>query len=116
MRLKSSFFVSALLNRLFKAGAYGAVLHKGAEDAGAIFLLARHRDGTASLAGPAPQSLNREDDGERRFELRLDHAEPDAIDQLMAREIKFDPDLWFVEVEGQEIADIVEVVFDNQSD
>jgi hypothetical protein len=50
------------------------------------------------LYGPAPQALV-EDDGGRRFQRLLD-ADPLAVEDRVAREIRFDGDLWLVEIEN----------------
>lgn len=100
MRLKTEIFVSALVRRIFGDGGFAAVERKGEEQAGAIFLTQRFRDGLVSLYAPAPQSFF--DEGEergRKFERRLDRAEEDAVREALGREIRFDPDLWVVEVE-----------------
>ncbi len=49
--------MSAFLRRTMVEGLYGAVLHKGAEEAGAVFVLVNHLDGTCHLFGPAPAPL-----------------------------------------------------------
>ena len=55
MRLKSELFVSALLRRVFNLGGYAAVLRKGAEDAGAIFIRQRSRLGQKRSMPPRPR-------------------------------------------------------------
>lgn len=102
MRLTSDLFISALTRRIFRDGGFAAVERKGAEGAGAIFLRQRHRDGTETLYGPAPQSIFEEDRPERQFERRVDRGEADAVDAVVARELKWDPDLWLVEIETED--------------
>ncbi|MFV8096477.1 DUF1491 family protein, partial [Enterobacter cloacae complex sp.6730737] len=51
MRLKSAIFVSALLRRAQVEGAYGVVVRRGSEEAGAIFVKVSRLDGTAALYG-----------------------------------------------------------------
>lgn len=100
MRLRSDMFVSALIRTAFSRGGYAAVERKGMDQAGAIFIRQRFRDGCETLFGPAPQSLV-DDEGamDRRFERRLDQAEPEDVAALMERETKWDQDLWLVELE-----------------
>jgi hypothetical protein len=111
MRLKTEIFVSALVRRIFIEGGFAAVERKGEEQAGAIFLTQRFRDGLVSLYAPAPQSFF--DEGEergRKFEQRLERAEEDAVREALARETRFDPDLWIVEVETEKpLEDYVEI-------
>lgn len=110
MRLRSDIFVSALTRQVFNRGGYAAVEHKGAESAGAIYLRQRFRDGLETLYAPAPQAMFGEDEAETRlFERRFEKTEPAAIDDFIARERRFDPDLWVVELEIDEIGDLVAV-------
>ncbi len=108
MRLRSDIFVSALVRRLFARGDFAAVERKGEEQAGAIFIRQRFRDGSETLYAPAPQSLfDEEESGTRLFEVRIDRKEPQEIRETLDRELKFDPDLWVVELETDDIAEIV---------
>ncbi len=110
MRLKSEIFVSALTRRVFNAGDYAAVLRKGAAEAGAIFIRQRTRQGTEVLYGPASQSFFQEDPVPGRlFEVRLDKADAETVEAALAREIRFDPDCWIVEIEVEERGDLFEV-------
>jgi hypothetical protein len=59
-------------------------------------------DGTATLFGPAPQSLVDEGGGGRLFTALLENVVPYEIEERMAREGRFDPDFWFVEIEDRE--------------
>lgn len=113
MRLKSHIFVSAVLRRAFALGGYAAVLRKGADDAGAIFIRQRTRMGTETLFAPAPQNFFDDDaDIGRKFEIRLKDRESGELDDALAREIRFDPDCWIVEIELDDRADLFDVVSD----
>jgi hypothetical protein len=61
-----------------------------------------HLDGTAGLYGPAPQALLDEAQGDRLFTAVLSEATPLAVEERMQREIRFDPDLWLIEVDEPE--------------
>ncbi len=98
-RLRSDFWVSAYIRTREVAGISAMLRRRGAAEAGAIYVKVDCLNGHAALYGPAPQSLL-DDAGERRFHIMLE-ADPLAIEDRMAREIKFDPDLWFIEVEDR---------------
>ena len=111
MRIRSDIFVSALTRRVFSAGGFAAIEHKGAEEAGAVFIRQRFRDGTETLFAPAPQQVFEEDEViERRFEKRLDRVEPQAVDELITRELNFDRDLWVLELEVEAIDGLFAIV------
>ncbi|WP_184397897.1 DUF1491 family protein [Rhizobium sp. BK650] len=108
MRLRTDIYVSALVRRVFSAGDFAAVEKKGAEEAGAIFIRQRFRDGLETLYAPAPQTFfDEESSGDRLFEIRLERTEPDKVREMLDRERKFDPDLWIVELEADEISTLV---------
>lgn len=110
MRLTTDFWVSALLRRIFGEGGFGAILSRGALEAGAVFILTRDRFGRTSLYGPAPQtSYDMARPDERQFSLLERDDDGAAIEKRLERERRFDPDIWVVEIEpGQtEIKDLV---------
>ncbi len=110
MRVTSEFYCSALIRRIFAAGGFAAVERKGAAEAGAIFLKERRRDGIVTLYAPAPQSFFEADtSGDRRFERRLTQAEPQPVDELISRELRFDPDLWVIEAETDDLSRYITV-------
>ena len=101
-RLRSDFWVAAYLRRCNAQGGAAVLRRRGALDAGAILIKIDRLDGTAVLLGPVSQS-EADDRGDRRFAPV--HAE-DAIPTLLAetklqREIRFDSDVWIVEVEDR---------------
>lgn len=104
MRLKSAIWVTAYIRRCNVEGAFAAVRHRGAEEAGAIFVKLNRLDGTAELYGPAPQSVF--DDArpaDRLFSACIaPQPAPEAkIEERLVRELRFDPDAWIVEVEDR---------------
>jgi hypothetical protein len=104
MRLKSGIWVAAYIRRCFVEGAFGAVRRHGAEEAGAIFVKVNRLDGTADLYGPAPQAVFEEAQPiERAFSpcLKVLPAPEADIEDYLARQLRFDPDLWIVEIEDR---------------
>ena len=82
-------------------GIFGAVVKKGAEEAGAVHVIVNHLDGTCHLFGPAPGEAY-DELGDRRWiaEVSPPQTPADAM-ALLERRMRFDPDLWIVEVEDQ---------------
>lgn len=105
MRLKSGIWVSAYLRRCNIEGASAVVRRRGAEEAGAVFIVVNRLDGTATLYGPAPQAaFDEARPSERLFTPALGAGAPVPeadIDTRLAREVKFDPDIWIIEVEDR---------------
>ncbi len=103
MRLKSGIWVSAYLRRCSVEGAFAVVRRRGAEEAGSIFVKIDRLDGTADLFGPAPQSAFDESRPAHRLFARCLAAQPEAeIEKYLVREIRFDPDVWIVDVEDRD--------------
>jgi hypothetical protein len=105
MRLKSGIWVAAYLRRCQVEGAFAAVRRRGADEAGAIFIKVNRLDGTADLYGPAPQTEFADaQPSDRAFTACLKQMPgPDAdAEAYLAREIKFDPDVWIVEIEDRQ--------------
>ncbi len=103
MRLKSSIWVAAYLRRCQAEGLFGAVRRRGADEAGAVFVKLALLDGNALLFTPAPQSVYDDSRPTERMFAPLSPApvpERDVEDRL-AKEIGFDPDIWIVEIEDR---------------
>ncbi|MCB1510353.1 MAG: DUF1491 family protein [Hyphomicrobiaceae bacterium] len=100
MRLKAEIWVKAYLRTCANAGASGVVVRHGDDDAGAVFIKVRTRDGLARLFGPAPAGL----DGQDSLRAWTAHLAPDGapeadIDAYLDQQSRFDPDLWIIEIE-----------------
>jgi hypothetical protein len=101
MRLKSEIWVKAFLRAQQVAGRYGAVLRKGADEAGAVYVVVNHLDGTLHVFGPAP-GASIDAQGERRWRIELSPPAGEAeVSAFLARRTAFDPDVWIVEVEDR---------------
>lgn len=97
-RLKAGIFVRALIRRAEVAGAAAYVVKKGSEEAGAVLLKIAPLDGSCVVLSQA-----------RRGEGELVWVKPlgDKIDEAAAstwfeKQIRYDPDLWIVEIEDRE--------------
>ncbi len=93
-------FASALLRRVSSSGGFGAVIRRGHQQAGAIFIMERRRDGEIILFGPAPQMVYDEKKPDERFFQELMRSGDAAeVDARMEKEQRFDPDIWLLEIE-----------------
>jgi hypothetical protein len=101
-RLRSDIFVSAYLRLRNGENAFAVVRRKGAAEAGAIFVCVDRLDGSAHLYGPAPQAAFDEARPGRLFQrLTKDGATPADVSERLAKETRFDPDVWIVDVEDR---------------
>ncbi|MCX7281240.1 MAG: DUF1491 family protein [Alphaproteobacteria bacterium] len=97
-RLKAGIFVRALARRTEVAGAAAFVVRMGSEEAGAVILRINRLDGTVLVLNQTLDGLG-----------RLVWAQPLGgwTDEKRAgewcdKQVKFDPDLWIVEVEDRQ--------------
>lgn len=99
MALRADIWVAAYLRRANIEGAFATLRRRGASEAGAIFVMVDRLDGRLALYEPAPS-----EDGERRF-IRAHAAEyieaPEATERLQ-RQLRFDPDIWIVDVDSRD--------------
>ena len=100
-RIRSDFWVAAHLRRCAVEGVDAVLRRRGAAEAGAIFLKVDRLNGTADLYGPAPQSLLEESGDERLFSALMRDALPAEVEERMRREIRFDSDLWLLEIDDR---------------
>lgn len=103
MRLKSAIWVAAYLRRCQTEGIFGAVRRRGAEEAGAVFVKLALLDGNAILYTPAPQTAYDESRPvERVFTPSTKEPVPEqVVEDRLAKEVRFDPDVWIVEIEDR---------------
>ena len=93
-RLTADFWVAAYLARLSGAGIFAHVAHKGDPTAGAIAVKVATMDRRASLFMRAYGI-----DGERVWTTVADQSDEPEVDAEIARQRRFDRDLWVIEVE-----------------
>ena len=83
-------WVNALIRRVNAAGDFATVLHKGDAVAGSVVLVHRQRAGTRAfqrLLGPGGG-----------YEWRQ-AAAGTGVDEWVARQRRYDPDLWVIELD-----------------
>jgi hypothetical protein len=99
LRVKAGLWVSMALRMADRAGLPAMVLHKGDADAGGVLAVLRGRAGMCVL------SQMRTADGRLAW-LRATGAAPvtqAVVDSYVARQMRFDPDLWVVEFETPDL-------------
>ena len=104
VRLKSGIYVSALIRRCEAAGVQAFLVRRGAEEAGAIFIKVSRLDGTCYVLSPAQRVMLSEDEVAGRAWTRPlgERADDAQARDYFARQMKFDPDIWIVEIEDRE--------------
>jgi hypothetical protein len=105
VRLRSDIWVAAYLRRRLGEGLIAVLRRRGAAEAGAIMIKIDRLDGQVALYGPAPQALAVDLPlGVDRLFQRMhasDWIDPAEAESRLAREVRFDSDLWIVEVEDR---------------
>jgi hypothetical protein len=97
-RLKAGIFVRALIRRAEVAGAQAYVVKKGSEEAGTIYLKVSRLDGNCTVLNQATAG-----EGERVWARPLGETCDEArAAAYFAKQMKFDPDLWIVEIEDRQ--------------
>jgi hypothetical protein len=97
-RLKSGLYVKALIRSAEVAGAQAFVVRRGSEEAGALYLKIARLDGTCTVLNQA-----RRGEGELVWTKPLGDSTDDAQAQsYFDKQIRFDPDIWIVEVEDRQ--------------
>ncbi len=93
-RLTTSVWVSAYLARLAQEGIFAHVAKRGDGTAGAVAVKVARMDGRAAfftrVFGP---------EGDRIWQPQLEDAPEGEVDDALARQRRYDPDLWIIEVE-----------------
>jgi len=114
MRLKTSIWVAAYLRRCQVAGVFGAVRRRGADEGGAVFVKVALMNGSAQLYAPAPQSLYDDSRPVERFFVPMSPqpVAETAVEERLAKEVRFDPDAWVIETEDKEGRHFLEIVRD----
>jgi hypothetical protein len=98
-RLKAGLWVKAALRMADRAGQPAVVLRKGDADSGGVLAVLRGRDGLVVL------TQVRNADGVLAW-MRGTGATPvdqAAVDAYVARQVRFDPDIWVLEFEAPDL-------------
>ena len=98
MLLSTDLWVSALIRRAELAGAFATVARKGDPRAGTVIVKAfdtsnRRARLYSEAFGP---------DGERLWMQPVESEFESELDDYLQRQIRYDPDLWIIEIEDRE--------------
>jgi hypothetical protein len=98
-RLKAGLWVSMALRMGDRSGRPGVVVRRGDPDAGGILVVLHGREGLGVL------SQVRDASGEMAWMRATGTAPVDqaAADAYIARQVKFDPDIWVLEFEAPDL-------------
>ena len=111
VRLTSAIWFGVFMRRESERGAFVAVAKKGAQQAGALYVLHDHMDGTCCLYAPAPQALiDAATDDDRQFEKVMENRSRQEVTDYLEKQQRFDPDLWIIETEGGSGAPSIDLV------
>ncbi len=99
-RLKSEFWVSALIRRVQSMNGFATVLRKGDTDAGITLIIIRHGENLTYYAPERDFSGNR---------IWWPEVIPDqsSLDIRLNRRVDEDPDIWIVEIESDAAAEVL---------
>ena len=96
-RLKAGIFVRALIRRAEVNGASAFILRKGADEAGALIIKVARLDGTVQVL-----NQTRDGKGELVWAQPLGGwTEERRAADWCDKQVKFDPDLWILEIEDR---------------
>ena len=110
MRVTSDIWVHVFLRRESQRGAFATVVQTGASEAGAIYCVENHLADEFNLYAPAPQTFLSDEVSDRMFELVLQNVKEIEVDTYLARQKKFDPDIWIIETQCREGPPSLEMV------
>ena len=97
-KLKAAIQIKAIIRRAEVAGAHAFLLRRGSEEAGALFLKLSRLDGTFVVLNQA-----RRGEGELVWTKPLgDSSDHAAVNAYLEKQVRFDPDLWILEIEDRE--------------
>jgi hypothetical protein len=98
-RLKSVVYVHALMRRCEVEGAQAYLIRRGAEEAGAVFLKVNRLDGSFTVLARAREGA----EGRLVWTRPLgDVADEARATDYFAKQIRFDPDIWIIEIEDRQ--------------
>jgi hypothetical protein len=104
-RLATSAWVNALLRRVHSKGATGVVLAKGDATAGSVILVQRRRSGVTTAWYLVPDQRHGRVWSRAREQT---DGRSDQIDEFLEKQRRFDRDLWVIELDVEELAQLID--------
>ncbi|MBX2804740.1 MAG: DUF1491 family protein [Hyphomicrobiales bacterium] len=103
MRVKAQIWISAYIRRLGSEFIPAVIARKGDPDAGAIYIKIATLDGQARILRPAMAGLH-DAATDRSWSMAFEGNSVDErqADEYLARQTKFDSDMWVIEIEDRE--------------
>src|SRR3954470_7502208 len=98
-RIKAGIWVSMALRLGHRDGRFGTVLRKGDPDAGGVLVVLHGREGMCVLS----QIRGAEGDVAWMRATGPKPVDQAGVDAYVARQVKFDPDLWVLEFEASDL-------------
>jgi len=98
-RLKAGLWVGLVLRMADRAGRNGVVLRRGDADAGGILVVLRGRDGLVVLS----QLRTAEGAAAWMRATGVSPVDQAAADAYIARQVRFDPDIWVLEFDAPDL-------------
>ena len=98
-RLKTGVWVSMALRLGNNGGRYGVVVRRGDADAGGVLVLLRGRSGQIVLT----QARTADDSPAWVRGTGTEPVDQEVADAYIARQLKYDPDLWVLEFESPDL-------------
>lgn len=99
MRLKATIWTSAYIRRLNAMPIPAVVIRRGDADAGAIYIKINTLDGHAQILRPAAAATENSEHERFWAPVFITPSAESEADAYLARQLKFDSDIWIIEVE-----------------
>lgn len=100
--LKSEIWVKAHLRRCFGAGLTAVVAHKGASEAGSVYVQVTMSSDEIVVFAPAP-GPSYDESGKRNWTKPLGEkpVTADQARQYLQRQLSFDRDIWIIDIDDR---------------
>lgn len=100
--LKTEIWVKAHLHRCFGAGLTAVVVHKGAPEAGSVYVQVTMNRDQVRVFAPAPGPTY-DNDGNRTWVAPLGESPvtPQQAGDYFSRQLSFDRDIWILDIDDR---------------